>query len=60
MEHLIQGLTGKLVGDKSYIRKILSALLFVRDLKLIIRIRKNMKAKLMILQDKLLLRKKYY
>lgn len=58
VDDLTQGLTGKIVGDKGYIKKALSESLFARGLKLITRIKKNMKAKLMLLQDKLLLRKR--
>lgn len=58
VDDLTRGLTGKIVGDKGYIKKALSESLFARGLKLITRIRKNMKAKLMLLQDKLLLRKR--
>ena len=58
VDDLTQGLTGKIVGDKGYIKKALSESLFKRGLKLITRLRKNMKAKLMLLHDKLLLRKR--
>ncbi len=58
VDDLTNGLTGELVGDKGCIKKALSESLFNRGLKLITRIRKNMKAKLMLLQDKVLLRER--
>ena len=58
IEELTQGLTGKMVGDKGYISKELSDNLFARGLKLITKIKKNMKNSIMILYDKLLLKKR--
>ena len=58
IEELTQGLTGKMVGDKGYISKELSDNLFARGLKLITKIKKNMKNSMMILSDKLLLKKR--
>jgi Transposase DDE domain len=55
---LTQKLFGKLVGDKGYISQALFEQLFVRGIQLITRIRKNMKNRLMLLWDKLLLRKR--
>lgn len=51
-------LIGKLVGDRGYISSQLSKDLFLRGVKLITRIRKNMKNKIMELSDKLFLRKR--
>lgn len=55
---LTQGLTGKLIGDKGYVKKALSESLFQRGLQLITRIKKNMKNGLMSIIDKVLLRKR--
>lgn len=55
---LAQKLFGKLVGDKGYISQKLFEQLFSRGLQLITRIRENMKNRLMLLWDKLLLRKR--
>jgi len=52
---LAQSLTGKLFGDKGYISQPLFESLFEKGLQLITRVRKNMKNKLMLLSDKLLL-----
>ena len=49
---------GKLVADKRYISQRLFEELFVDDIHLITRIRKNMKKSLMHLRDKILLRKR--
>ena len=49
---------GKLFGDKGYISKTLFDELFIDGIHLITRIRKNMKNSLMLLQDKILLRKR--
>ena len=55
---MTKGLFGRLVGDKGYIGKDLFARLFARGLRLITRIRSNMRNALMPLFDKLLLRKR--
>ena len=55
---LTQDLFGKLVGDKGYISQPLFEQLFSRGLQLITRIKRNMRNKLMLLFDKLLLRKR--
>jgi transposase len=55
---LTENLFGKLVGDKGYISQALFEQLFSRGLQLITRIKRNMKNKLMLLFDKLLLRKR--
>ena len=49
---------GKLFGDKGYISKTLFDELFIDGIHLITRLRKNMKNSLMLLQDKILLRKR--
>ena len=48
----------KLVADKGYISQSLFEELFIDDIHLITRIRKNMKSSLMHLRDKILLRKR--
>ena len=48
---------GKLFGDKGYISKDLFELLFVDGIHLISKIKKNMKNSLMLLQDKIVLKK---
>ena len=55
---LATGLTGKLFGDKGYIKQELFDNLFAKGLKLITKIKKNMKNKLMPLIDRILLRKR--
>jgi hypothetical protein len=49
---------GKLLGDKGYISKDLFEKLFVDNIHLITKIRKNMKNALMHLHDKIVLRKR--
>lgn len=49
---------GKLFGDKGYISHDLFEMMFVNDIHLITKIRKNMKNSLMLMQDKILLRKR--
>ena len=51
-------LFGKLCGDKGYLSQQLFEQLFSQGLELITPIRKNMKNRLMVLTDKLLLRKR--
>lgn len=55
---LTQGLTGKLIGDRGYISQKLFHELWERGLQLITKIRQNMHNKLMLMVDKLLLRKR--
>ena len=49
---------GKLFGDKGYISKALSDLLFGNGIQLITQVRKNMKSKALSNEEKLLLRKR--
>ncbi len=56
--HLTQGLSGKLFGDKGYISKKLFQALMEENLQLITKIKKNMKNKLMPLEDNIALRKR--
>lgn len=55
---LSRKLFGKLVGDKGYISQELFEQLFSRGLQLVTRIKRNMKNRLILLWDKLLLRKR--
>lgn len=55
VEALSADLFGRLFGDKGYI----SQALFERGLELITTLRKNMKGQLMLLSDRLLLRKRF-
>jgi hypothetical protein len=55
---LTQDLIGKLIGDKGYISQKLTDNLFQKGLRLITKVRKNMKNKLIDLFDKVLLRKR--
>jgi hypothetical protein len=55
---LTQQLFGKLIGDKGYISQALFEQLFGRGLQLITRLKSNMKNRLILLWDKLLLRKR--
>lgn len=57
-ERFIEAVKGKLYGDKGYISKELTHILFVDGLHLITSIRNNMKNCLMELKDKILLRKR--
>lgn len=58
VESLAQNLFGKLFGDRGYIDKKLFERLFLRGVRLVTRIKSNMKNCLMPLIDKLLLRKR--
>ncbi len=55
---LTKELFGKLFGDKGYISKALFDELFERGIQLITKLRSNMKNQVMVLSDKLLLRKR--
>jgi hypothetical protein len=56
--HLVRSLWGRLFGDKGYISQPLATLLQAQDLRLVTRLKKNMKNKFLALSDKLLLRKR--
>lgn len=56
--HLVRKLWGGLFGDKGYIGQPLATLLQAQDLRLVTKLRKNMKNKFLALTDKLLLRKR--
>jgi hypothetical protein len=55
---LVKRLWGKLFGDKGYLSQPLSAQLRQRGIHLITRLKSNMKNRLMLLADKLLLRRR--
>lgn len=55
---LVRDLWGRLFGDKGYISQPLATLLQAQDLRLVTKLRKNMKNKFLALTDKLLLRKR--
>jgi len=58
MSHLTRDLVGRLFGDKGYLSKTLFEELFNSGITLITKLKKNMKNKLMLMDDKLLLRKR--
>ena len=58
VDMLTEGLIGKVIGDKGYIKKALSETLWERGLQLITRVKKKMKNSLISLFDKALLRKR--
>ena len=55
---MVKDLWGRLFGDKGYISQPLATLLAAQHLRLVTKLRKNMKNKLLGLSDKLLLRKR--
>ena len=55
---MVRRLWGRLFGDKGYISQPLAALLQAQDLRLVTRLRKNMKNRFLPLCDRLLLRKR--
>ncbi len=57
---MVQGLTGKLIGDKGYLSKNLFKHLFDQGVTLITKIRKNMKNCLMEMADKLMLMRRSF
>lgn len=56
---LVEALFGKLFADKGYLSQELFESLLAQGIQLITSIRKNMKNRLILLHDKLLLRKRY-
>ena len=58
IESLTRDLTGKIFGDRGYIKQELFETLFDNGLKLVTRLRKNMKNRLMEQEDNILLRKR--
>lgn len=55
---MVKNISGKLYGDKGYISKELTVNLFEKGVQLITGVKKNMQNKLMLLVDKILLRKR--
>ena len=58
LEHLKQGLFGKLIGDKGYLSKSLFEDLFTESIELVTRVRRNMRQMLISLENKILLNKR--
>jgi len=58
IEPLAKDLFGKLFGDKGYLSKKVSQILYSKGVHLITKLKKNMKNKLMLMEDKILLRKR--
>jgi hypothetical protein len=58
IDQLCWEMSGKLFGDRGYISQELFERLYEQGIKLITRLRKNMKNKLMEMRDKILLRKR--
>jgi transposase len=56
--HLVRRLWGKLFGDKGYLSQPLTTQLQQRGIHLVTRLKSNMKNRLMLLADKLLLRRR--
>ena len=59
VKELCKNITGKLFGDKGYIGKKLFEELYESGIQLITNVKKNMKNKLIPLEDKLLLKKRF-
>jgi IS5 family transposase len=57
-DSITQNLTGKLLGDEGYISQSLFEKLMMRGLQLITKLRRNMKNRLLKMEDKMLLRKR--
>jgi len=58
MDKLTKSVFGKLFGDKGYLSKKIFEMLWCKGIKMITKIRKNMKNILMEMEDKILLRKR--
>lgn len=59
LEGMSRDLFGKLFGDKGYLSQALFETLYEHGLELIMSLRKNMKSQLMLLSDRLMLRKRF-
>ncbi|MDQ3398727.1 MAG: IS982 family transposase [Deinococcota bacterium] len=59
LEGMTKDLYGKLFGDKGYLSQALFETLYERGLELVTSLRKNMKNQLMLISDRLLLRKRF-
>ncbi|WP_333860695.1 transposase [Clostridium sp.] len=58
IEQLSKELYGKLFGDKGYLSRKISDILYSRGIQLITKLKKNMKNKLMCMEDKIILKKR--
>jgi IS5 family transposase len=58
LSSMTQGISGKIFGDKGYIKKELFAELLHKGLQLVTPLKSNMKNKLILMDDKILLRKR--
>ena len=58
VDKITKGLYGRLFGDKGYISKKLFQELYSKGIFLVTKLKRNMKNKLMLLEDRLLLRKR--
>lgn len=58
IEKLTKNIFGKVIGDKGYISRKIFEKLFEKHITMITKIRSNMKNKLVMLEDKFLLRKR--
>ncbi|BAH05556.1 IS982 family transposase [Clostridium kluyveri] len=58
IKNLTKELFGKLFGDRGYLSQKVADMLYPKGIHLITRLRKNMKNKLMLMEDKILLRKR--
>ncbi|RMC93974.1 IS982 family transposase [Clostridium autoethanogenum] len=58
IKNLTKELFGKLFGDRGYLSQKISDILYPKGIHLIIKLRKNIKNKLMLVEDKILLRKR--
>ncbi|OAA86920.1 IS982 family transposase [Clostridium ljungdahlii] len=58
LENLTKELFGKLFGDRGYISQKLYDILYFKGVQLITKLKKNMKNKIMVMEDKILLRKR--
>ena len=59
LEGMTKDLYGKLFGDRGYLSQALFETLYERGLELVSSLRKNMKNQLMLISDRLLLRKRF-
>jgi len=59
VKDLCKGLSGKLIGDKGYLSKKLFEELYEEGIQLITNVRSNMKNKLLKIEDKILLKKRF-
>jgi len=58
MSKLVKRIFGKIFGDKGYLGKKLFEMLWSKGIKIVTKIKKNMKNKLMLMDEKILLKKR--